>query len=124
MATLRERGLSSAYEIADHMRQTGKRSCYSGSVYRALDHLAHEGKVAFVASLRSYMALPEEPGAALLVCTTCKRVDVVESTRLAADYSGVASDHQFEAGSIHCELVGTCSRCAAETPSPSDRSSR
>jgi Fur family zinc uptake transcriptional regulator len=123
LQTLIERGLSSAYEIADHMRETGKRSCYSGSVYRALDHLAGEGKVDFVASLRGYIALPEKPGAGLLVCTSCKRVDVVDSERLEADLSGVATDHKFETGSIHCELVGTCSRCAGEARDKSDRSS-
>ena len=38
LATLRERGPLSAYEITDQMRETGKRSSYSTSVYRALDH--------------------------------------------------------------------------------------
>jgi Fur family ferric uptake transcriptional regulator len=83
------------------------------TVYRALERLAVQGRVS-VSDMGTGAAVYEVTGNALhhhLVCRECGYVETIGHEEVAAFFTGMQQQHQFEIVTNHLILFGVCAGC-------------
>lgn len=105
----------SAYELIGLLEQRQERKIAPLTVYRHLDFLMQTGLVHRLQSTQTYLAC-EHPDHAhesqFLLCSSCGRVDEVESQGLEALLSEIAEERGFRPDNAVVEVKGLCGACA------------
>ena len=105
----------SAYELIGLLEQRQERKIAPLTVYRHLDFLMRTGLVHRLQSTQTYLAC-EHPDHAhesqFLLCSSCGRVDEVESQGLEALLSEIAEERGFRPDNAVVEVRGLCGACA------------
>ena len=105
----------SAYELIGLLEQRQERKIAPLTVYRHLDFLMQTGLVHRLQSTQTYLAC-EHPDHAhesqFLLCSSCGRVDEVESQGLEALLSEIADERGFRPDNAVVEVRGLCGACA------------
>lgn len=105
----------SAYELIGLLEQRQERKIAPLTVYRHLDFLMQTGLVHRLQSTQTYLAC-EHPDHAheiqFLLCSSCGRVDEVESRGLETLLSEIAQERGFRPDNAVVEVRGLCGACA------------
>ena len=105
----------SAYELIGLLEQRQERKIAPLTVYRHLDFLMQTGLVHRLQSTQTYLAC-EHPDHAhesqFLLCSSCGRVDEVESEGVEALLSKIADERGFRPDNAVVEVRGLCGACA------------
>ena len=105
----------SAYELIGLLEQRQERKIAPLTVYRHLDFLMQTGLVHRLQSTQTYLAC-EHPDHAhesqFLLCSSCGRVDEVESEGVEALLSKIADERGFRPDNAVVEVKGLCGACA------------
>ena len=105
----------SAYELIGLLEQRQERKIAPLTVYRHLDFLMQTGLVHRLQSTQTYLAC-EHPDHAhesqFLLCSSCGRVDEVESEGVEALLSKIADERGFRPENAVVEVRGLCGACA------------
>ena len=105
----------SAYELIGLLEQRQERKIAPLTVYRHLDFLMRTGLVHRLQSTQTYLAC-EHPDHAhesqFLLCSSCGRVDEVESEGVEALLSKIADERGFRPDNAVVEVRGLCGACA------------
>ena len=105
----------SAYELIGLLEQRQERKIAPLTVYRHLDFLMQTGLVHRLQSTQTYLAC-EHPDHAhesqFLLCSSCGRVDEVESDGVEALLSKIADERGFRPDNAVVEVKGLCGACA------------
>jgi Fur family ferric uptake transcriptional regulator len=88
------------------------------TVYRALERLAHSGKVS-VSDMGLGAAVYEIVGGENhhhLVCQMCGRVTTVEDRAIQPLFKSIEQQYEFQVTTNHLVLFGLCSQCRKKRP--------
>ena len=105
----------SAYELIGLLEQRQERKIAPLTVYRHLDFLMQTGLVHRLQSTQTYLACDHPDHAhesQFLLCSSCGRVDEVESQGLEALLSEIAEERGFRPDNAVVEVRGLCGACA------------
>ena len=105
----------SAYELIALLEQRQERKIAPLTVYRQLDFLMRTGLVHRLQSAQAYVACDHPDHAhesQFLLCSSCGRVDEVESRGVETLLSQIADEHGFRADNTVVEIKGMCGTCA------------
>jgi len=109
----------SAYELIGLLEERQKRKIAPLTVYRHLDFLIRTGLVHRLQSAQTYLPC-EHPDHAhesqFLLCSSCGRVDEVESRGVRKMLSRIADERGFRPEQAVVEVKGLCGACAAAEP--------
>ncbi len=107
-----------AYELIARLEDRQSRKIAPLTVYRHLDFLIKVGLVHRLESTQSYLPC-EHPDHAhesqYLLCSSCGRVDELESKRLEKLLSSIANQHGFQPSNAVVEVTGLCGNCVQST---------
>ena len=107
----------SAYELIGLLEERQARKIAPLTVYRHLDFLMRVGLVHRLQSAHTYMPC-DHPAhtheSQFLLCSSCGRVDEVESTGLETLLTQIASERGFRPDKAVVEVTGVCGTCAPD----------
>ena len=105
----------SAYELIALLEQRQERKIAPLTVYRQLDFLMRTGLVHRLQSAQTYLPCDHPDHAhesQFLLCSSCGRVDEVESSVLETLLAQIADEHGFRPDKAVVEVNGLCGTCA------------
>lgn len=105
----------SAYELIGLLERRQERKIAPLTVYRHLEFLMKAGLVHRLQSTQSYLPCDHPDHAhesQFLLCSSCGRVDEVESRGLETLLSKIANERGFRPHNVVVEVNGLCGACA------------
>lgn len=104
-----------AYALRDQLSELGQ-GIHSTSVYRQIDRLAAAGLILPIV-LRRAVVISPDPFIAqwlVLVCSNCRRVELVASPSALDLVDSLAAMNSFRRRFVHLECSGLCPYCSDE----------
>ncbi len=108
----------SAYDLIDRLEQRQERKIAPLTVYRHLNFLIEVGLVHRLESTQSYLVCdhPEHAhDSQYLLCSSCGRVDELESKKLWSLLDKITAQHGFQQQAAVVEVKGICGDCVNNT---------
>ena len=108
-----------AYELIELLERRQNKKIAPLTVYRHLNFLIHVGLVHRLESTQSYLVCdhPEhqhQHDSQYLLCSSCGRVDELESKRLADLLEKITHQHGFQPENAVVEVKGLCGDCVTQ----------